>query len=90
MYKAFTDQLLFNRVIQVKNVGELNMAVKNRKTAELINVAEAMHDKLLGRISDEIAERRKEGGAGIVMLAGPSSSGKTSSCRSLYLSTIIS
>ena len=28
MYKAFTDQLMFNRVIQVKNVGELNMAVK--------------------------------------------------------------
>ena len=38
------------------------MAVKNRRTAELINVAEAMHDKLLGRISDEIAERRHEGG----------------------------
>lgn len=83
MYKAFTDQLLFNRVIQVKNVGELNMAVKNRKTAELINVAEAMHDKLLGRISDEIAARRKEGGAGIVMLAGPSSSGKTTTAKRL-------
>ncbi len=83
MYKAFTDQLLFNRVIQVKNVGELNMAVKNRKTAELINVAEAMHDKLLGRISDEIAQRRKEGGAGIVMLAGPSSSGKTTTAKRL-------
>ena len=38
------------------------MAVKNRRTAELINVAEAMHDKLLGRISDEIAERLPRGG----------------------------
>ena len=83
MYKAFTDQLLFNRVIQVKNVGELNMAVKNKRTAELINVAEAMHSKLLGRISDEIAARRKEGGAGIVMLAGPSSSGKTTTAKRL-------
>ena len=34
MYKAFTDQLMFNKVIQVKNVGELNMAVKNCRTAE--------------------------------------------------------
>lgn len=85
MYKAFTDQLMFNRVIQVKNVGELNMAVKNRKTAELINVAEAMHDKLLGRISDQIAERRKEGGAGIVLIAGPSSSGKTTSTKRLAI-----
>ncbi len=85
MYKAFTDQLQFNRVIQVKNVGELNMAVKNRRTAELINVAEAMHDKLLGRISDQIAARRKEGGAGIVLIAGPSSSGKTTSTKRLAI-----
>lgn len=85
MYKAFTDQLMFNRVIQVKNVGELNMAVKSRRTAELINVAEAMHDKLLGRISDDIACRRKEGDAGIVMIAGPSSSGKTTSTKRLAI-----
>lgn len=61
------------------------MAVKNRRTAELINVAEAMHDKLLGRISDEIAERRHEGGAGIVLIAGPSSSGKTTSTKRLAI-----
>lgn len=83
MYKAFTDQLQFNRVIRVKNVGELNLAVKNRRTAELINVAEAMHAKLLGRISDDIAARRRDGGAGIVMIAGPSSSGKTTSAKRL-------
>ncbi len=85
MYKAFTDQLMFNKVIQVKNVGELNMAVKNRRTAELINVAEAMHDKLLGRISDDISVRRKDGGAGIVLIAGPSSSGKTTSSKRLAI-----
>jgi len=85
MYKAFTDQLMFNKIIQAKNVGELNMAVKNRRTAELINVAEAMHDKLLGRISDQIAVRRKEGGAGIVLIAGPSSSGKTTSTKRLAI-----
>lgn len=85
MYDAFTDQLMFNRVIQVTNVADLNIAVKNRRTPELINVAEAMHDKLLGRISDRIAERRKEGGAGIVMIAGPSSSGKTTSTKRLAI-----
>ena len=85
MYKAFTDQLMFNRVIQVSNVGELNMAVKNRKTPELINAAEAMHHKTFGRISDQIAELRKQGAAGIVMLAGPSSSGKTTSAKRLAI-----
>lgn len=85
MYKAFTDQLLFNKVIQVKNVGELNIAVEEKRTSDLINVAEAMHDKLLGRISDDIARRRHEGSAGIVMLAGPSSSGKTTTTKRLAI-----
>jgi uridine kinase len=83
MYKAFTDNLRFNRVIQVSNVGELNRVVHEGRTAELINVAEALHDKLLGRISDEIWHRRNDGGARVVLLAGPSSSGKTTTCKRL-------
>ena len=83
MYEAFTTQLEFNRVIRVKNVGELNEAVRDKETAGLITLAEAMHDKLLGRISDDIARRRHEGGAGLVLVAGPSSSGKTTSTKRL-------
>lgn len=85
MYKAFTDYQKFNRVIRVSNVGELNLAVKERRTAQLINVAEALHDKILGRISDEILRRHDEGGLRIVLLAGPSSSGKTTTCKRLAI-----
>lgn len=85
MFHAFKDYLDFNRVIRVSNVAELNHAVEKRETAALINVAEAMHDKLLGRISDQIAARRKRGEAGIVLIAGPSSSGKTTSCKRLAI-----
>ncbi|MDE6717604.1 MAG: nucleoside kinase [Muribaculaceae bacterium] len=85
LYKSFTDYLAFNRVIRVSNVGELNRAIEERETASLINVAEAMHDKLLGRISDDIARRREKGEAGIVLLAGPSSSGKTTTCKRLAI-----
>lgn len=83
MYEAFTDYLKFNEIIHLSNVGELNMAVRNKQTAELINVAEAMHNKLLGRISDEIARRHANGDARIVLIAGPSSSGKTTSTKRL-------
>lgn len=83
MYKAFTDQLRFNFMIRVRNVGELNRAVQEKRTAGLINVAEAMHEKLIGQIANEIARRRKEGEAGIVLVAGPSSSGKTTSTKRL-------
>lgn len=85
MFGAFTEYLKFNRIIKVSNVGQLNTAVKQRQTAELINVAEAMHDKLLGRISDEILKRHDEGGARVVLLAGPSSSGKTTTTKRLAI-----
>lgn len=83
IYKAFTDHLAFNRTIGVSNVGELNRVIESGHAAELINVAEALHDKLMGHISDEIAARRANGEAGIVMIAGPSSSGKTTSGKRL-------
>ena len=85
LFKAFTDYLKFNRIIRVSTVGELNKAVLARKTPDLINVAEAMHDKYLGRISDEIARRNREGGARVVLLAGPSSSGKTTTNKRLAI-----
>ena len=85
MYKAFTDYLAFNHIIDLRNVGELNNAVKARRTADLINVAEALHEKYIGRISDEITKRYHEGGARIVLIAGPSSSGKTTTTKRLAI-----
>lgn len=85
MYHAFTDYLAFNRVIGVDNVGELNEAVASKESAMLINVAEALHDKKIGRISDDISRRYAEGGARIVLIAGPSSSGKTTFTKRLAI-----
>lgn len=85
MFRAFTDHLKFNRVIRVSSVGELNRAVERKETSDLINVAEAMHDKLIGRISDEILERKKQGGGSIILIAGPSSSGKTTTSKRLAI-----
>lgn len=85
MYHAFTDYLAFNRVIGVDNVGELNEAVASKESAMLINVAEALHDKKIGRISDDISRRYADGGARIVLIAGPSSSGKTTFTKRLAI-----
>lgn len=86
MFKAFTDYMHFNDVIKVRNVGELNMSVRRRTVRDLINVAEAMHERQIGRIADEIVER----GAKIVLLAGPSSSGKTTTCKRLAVQLMTS
>ena len=85
MFGAFTDYLSFNRILGISNVGELNRAVADKMTPSLINVAEALHDKQLGRISDEIARRRQLGEAKIVLIAGPSSSGKTTTTKRLAI-----
>ena len=85
MFNAFTEYSNFNRIIGIKNVGELNSATLRGKTSDLINVAEALHEKKIGRISDDIASRYKEGGARIVLIAGPSSSGKTTTTKRLAI-----
>ncbi|MDE6309527.1 MAG: nucleoside kinase [Muribaculaceae bacterium] len=85
MYRAFTEHLQFNHIIGVKNVGELNRAVLEGRSADLINVAEALHDKKIANISDDITRRYNEGGARIVLIAGPSSSGKTTTSKRLAI-----
>lgn len=85
MYEAFNETLRFNRIIGVGNVGELNKAVLSDRTAQLINVAEALHDKKIAAIADEIARRYHQGGARVVLVAGPSSSGKTTFTKRLAI-----
>lgn len=90
MFKSFEQSLEFNKVIRVSCVGELNKSIERGNTADLINVAEAMHSKVLGRISDDIMRRRRKGGAKIILLAGPSSSGKTTTCKRLAIQLMTS
>lgn len=83
MFDVFERYLRFNRIIRVSDVADLNESVEKRDTAQLINVAEAMHGNYIGRISDSIAALHREGKARIVLIAGPSSSGKTTFCKRL-------
>ena len=83
MYRAFTEYVRFNRIVGVRNVGELNETVLRHRTADLINVSEALHEKALARISDEITACYRAGGARIVLISGPSSSGKTTTTKRL-------
>lgn len=85
MHMAFREHLEFNRIIGVNTVGRLNRSVDRRRAADLINVAEALHDKKISQIADLIAERYHNGGARIVLIAGPSSSGKTTTAKRLAI-----
>ncbi|MDY3913211.1 MAG: nucleoside kinase [Sodaliphilus sp.] len=88
MFQAFTDYVNFNCVIGVADVGELNRAIADHRASELINVAEALHNKMFAKIADDIATRYRQGGARVVLIAGPSSSGKTTSSKRLAIQLI--
>ena len=64
-------------ILGVRTVGELNNAIQLGYATDLINVSEALQEKKLSDIADEIAKR----GARMVLLAGPSSSGKTTTAK---------
>ena len=83
MFGVFERYLDFNRIIGVSDVAELNRAVQEKRGPEVINVAEAMHFNYIARMADAIAARHAEGKARIVLIAGPSSSGKTTFCKRL-------
>ena len=85
MFKAFTDYVAFNKVVGVRNVGEMNRTIVHGDARMLINVAEAMHNNKIARIADEITRRYEEGGSRIVLVAGPSSSGKTTFTKRLSI-----
>lgn len=69
----------WGELMECETVADLNELVKNGKIRELVRINEALHEKRFSNIADMICER----GAKAVMLAGPSSSGKTTSANRL-------
>lgn len=85
MLNAFNEYTTFNRIIGIDGVGKLNRSIDEDRASTLIKVAEALHEKKIAKIADEIALRFKEGGARIVLISGPSSSGKTTFSKRLSI-----
>ena len=88
LFQAFTDYINFNKIIRLGDVGELNHAIRAGFAPLLINVVEALHNKHFIQIADEITRRYHEGGARVVLIAGPSSSGKTTSSKRLAIQLV--
>ena len=70
----------WGELMECETVADLNEMIENGRFRELIRINEALHEKSFSRIADKICEK----GAKAVMLAGPSSSGKTTSANRLY------
>ncbi len=77
--QVFTEGQRWCELMECENVAELNALVRNGGIRELIRVNEALHEKRYAQVADMVCQR----GAKAVMLAGPSSSGKTTSANRL-------
>jgi len=78
IYREYKD---WGKILNVRCVGHLNDLISSRKVQQFIQVAEALHDKKIALIADKICERRDE--VKLVLIAGPSSSGKTTFAKKL-------
>ncbi len=84
MMNVYKEELDFLRILDVMNVGDLNRAHSAGATPTLIKVAEAMQEKQIAKMAEAIADRYKDG-VRIVLISGPSSSGKTTFCKRMEI-----
>lgn len=87
MFGAYKEHLTLQRTVDMNSVGDLNWAIQNDLTPEIIMVSEAMQEKQVAKIAEEIAVRYRDG-VRIVLISGPSSSGKTTFCKRLEIQLI--
>ena len=80
MFGIFKEHHRWQDILGLRTIGDLNEVIDKGRSAQLIQVSEALQEKKIGKIADEIANRR---GIKLVLIAGPSSSGKTTTCKRL-------
>ncbi len=80
LYNTFDEYDKLHKILNVSNVAELNAWIKSGKIADLIRISEALHEKKIANIADMIASDKEKK---IVLIAGPSSSGKTTFAQRL-------
>ena len=82
MFDIFKEHHRWQEILGIRTVGDFNQAIDAGHTTDIINISEALQEKKLAKIAEEIASRE---GVKLVLLAGPSSSGKTTSCKRLSI-----
>lgn len=82
MFEIFKEHHRWQSILGIRTVGDFNQAIDANHSTDIINVSEALQEKKIAKIAEEIASRK---GVKLVLLAGPSSSGKTTSCKRLSI-----
>ena len=82
MFEIFKEHHRWQSILGIRTIGDFNQAIDANHATDIINISEALQEKKIANIAEEIASRK---GVKLVLLAGPSSSGKTTSCKRLSI-----
>lgn len=82
MFEIFKEHHRWQSILGIRTIGDFNQAIDADHATDIINISEALQEKKIAKIAEEIASRK---GVKLVLLAGPSSSGKTTSCKRLSI-----
>ena len=85
MFGIFKEHHQWQSILGLRTIGDLNDVIEKGGSSQLIQVSEALQEKKIARIADEIAQRK---GIRMVLIAGPSSSGKTTTCKRLSVQLV--
>lgn len=86
-FEVFSENLKWNRIMGLENVGDVNAACQRGEASDLIRIAEALQEKKIVQIAEEIERRINdpEHPVRLVLITGPSSSGKSTFCKRLSI-----
>lgn len=86
MLEVFQEYHRWNQILGISTVGDFNIACNSGHATDLINVSEALQEKKIAHIADEITHRNENGErVKLVLISGPSSSGKTTFSKRLSI-----
>ena len=86
-FDVFSENLKWNRIMGLENAGDVNLACQRGEASDLIKIAEALQEKKIVQIAEEIERRVNdtENPVRLVLITGPSSSGKSTFCKRLSI-----
>lgn len=84
-FDIYKEQVRWNVIMHLSDAGDVNKAIERGEATEMIQVAEALQEKKIAQIAEEIYKRNQKDGVRLILITGPSSSGKTTFCKRLSI-----
>jgi len=87
LFSVYRESKAWGAILNINNIGRLNEFITQNKISDIIKIQEALHEKKIAEIADEIHKRRED--VKLILIAGPSSSGKTTFSKRLSVQLMV-